>query len=208
MAYRCQIPTINDLYEKYFSGKSDGVFVEVGAYDGFEWSNTWQLAELGWKGLYFEPIQDLADKCKFVHKNNNVMVDTRCVGSHDGKVKFHTDGYPTINQEAVDTGAWKVNYDPKNVIVKDLVCLNTALNEYSINVGFELLCIDVEGAELEVLEGIDLSFWRPRMMIIETCKNNETLSYRFHSMGIEKVVLSYGYTEVYFDHVNSVYIRD
>jgi len=33
----CQIPGLNTFYQYYFCGKSDGVFVEVGANDGQSW---------------------------------------------------------------------------------------------------------------------------------------------------------------------------
>jgi len=59
----CQIHTLNEIYSKYFD-PDHGTFVEVGANNGERWSNTWHLANSGWKGLYFEPIAELADKIR------------------------------------------------------------------------------------------------------------------------------------------------
>ena len=36
--------------------KTDGTFVEVGANDGMTGSFTYNLAKIGWHGLYFEPV--------------------------------------------------------------------------------------------------------------------------------------------------------
>lgn len=53
MAATCQIPFFNslsDLYTFVFGYRTDGLFVEVGAYDGESFSNTSGLADIGWKG--------------------------------------------------------------------------------------------------------------------------------------------------------------
>ena len=49
---KCQIPNLADIYLENFGYKRDGYFVEVGAYDGVSWSNTFGLAAIGWGGRY------------------------------------------------------------------------------------------------------------------------------------------------------------
>jgi hypothetical protein len=71
-----------------------------------------------------------------------------------------------------------------------------------------VLSIDVEGAELEVLAGIDFVVWKPKVVIIETGKAHPVESYRFHSKQIEAVMLAAGFTEIYFDAINSIYTRE
>lgn len=44
----CQIPTLPEILEEHIGFRTDGRFVEVGAFDGFKWSNTYMLAEIGW----------------------------------------------------------------------------------------------------------------------------------------------------------------
>ena len=47
------------LDQQIFKGKSNGVFVEVGALDGFGASNTWFFEmERNWSGLLIEPKWD------------------------------------------------------------------------------------------------------------------------------------------------------
>ncbi len=44
------------LFEHFFRGKRNGVFVEVGAFDGEQFSNTLFFERvMGWKGLCVEP---------------------------------------------------------------------------------------------------------------------------------------------------------
>ena len=58
----CQIDNISELYEVFLTTKLDGVFVEVGAFDGYTFSNTWGLAQRGWRGIYVEPIPKYANR--------------------------------------------------------------------------------------------------------------------------------------------------
>jgi len=61
----CQIPRLDEIYLKNFGYKTDGTFVEIGAYDGHSISNTSFLADIGWKGIYVEPVKEYYEKCNF-----------------------------------------------------------------------------------------------------------------------------------------------
>src|SRR5215813_5610359 len=48
------------MVREFFRGTRNGFFVEVGANDPFERSQTWHLEQLGWTGVLIEPQPDLA----------------------------------------------------------------------------------------------------------------------------------------------------
>jgi hypothetical protein len=56
---------------------------------------------------------------------------------------------------------------PHQVIDVPVRTLDEILCEARAPIGFELLSIDVEGHELEVLSGLDLARWRPRLVLLE-----------------------------------------
>ena len=89
VANTCQIPfwrSLGDVYTFVFGYKTDGVFVEIGAYDGESFSNTSCLADIGWVGHYVEPIPKFADACRRRHAANpRVRVHTACVGRTAGE---------------------------------------------------------------------------------------------------------------------------
>jgi FkbM family methyltransferase len=206
----CQIVTLNHIYYGLFDGKTDGIFVDVGANDGYYCSNTWGLAMAGWRGLCFEPDPEPARKCKqFYSEFQKVTVVESAVGDRNGMATLYVDGNQTINRETVEKKPWGVGYGDltKTVEVK-VTTLNTALAKYKIPHSFDVLSIDVEGAELEVLAGIDFVVWKPKMVIIETGKAHPVESYRFHSKQIEAVMLAAGFKEIYFDAINSIYTRE
>jgi hypothetical protein len=66
-----------------------GFFIEVGAFDGESFSNTSWLADIGWKGMYIEPILEYADRCRSRHSKNNVTVINCAVGAKDGLIKIN-----------------------------------------------------------------------------------------------------------------------
>ena len=51
-----------------YRAASKGTFVEIGAYDGESFSNTSFLADLGWNGLYVEPVPKFAALCRARHR--------------------------------------------------------------------------------------------------------------------------------------------
>ena len=206
----CQIKRLNDIYGQYFHGKTDGVFVEVGGHDGYSWSNTWGLAEVGWRGLYYEPIPDLAERCKVTHANNNVKVLNVCVGDQfdeaNGKVKLWIGSNPTIDEETMKLSPWDGDkYDPNKFIMSPCVTLNTSLVDEDIPHEFDLLSIDVEGAELHVLNGLDLHRWHPKMIIIETHNKHSIVTKSYNAHKIIEHVLLWPYEIIYDDTLNTIF---
>ena len=94
----CQIKKLSSIYEDFFGTIDNGVFVEVGAYDGESFSNTSGLADRGWSGLYIEPIKLSYENCLKRHKNNNVKVLNNAIGTEDKKVKIYQ-SYSVYNND-------------------------------------------------------------------------------------------------------------
>lgn len=200
----CQIPNINEFYRRYFD--EPGIFVEVGANDGYSWSNTWHLAQAGWQGLYFEPVEALAKKCAAKHAKNNVTVVQAAVGSFDGEAKLYTGEGATTSDHVARNNTYHYGNSPDKFIMVPACKLNTALENMEIPHNFDLLVIDVDGDEVGVLRGIDLSLWRPIMVIIEACKTHTNQDWRFNCRGIE-ARLGCHYREIWHDHINSIFVR-
>ena len=49
----------------------------------------------------------------------------------------------------------------------EAITLASVLDKYNIPKQFDLLCIDVEGHELEVLKSINFSTHRPKLIVVE-----------------------------------------
>ena len=73
-----QIEGLHHIYNEIFPNITDGFFVEVGAYDGYRWSNTLSLINNGWGGAFIEPIPRYADSCRKRYENNEKIKTYEC----------------------------------------------------------------------------------------------------------------------------------
>jgi FkbM family methyltransferase len=181
----CQIPlgTLDDIYTEAFGVKNNGCFVEVGAHDGWHWSNTWGLAEVGWKGLCVEPVPDLCRQCFETHKTHPKVVVTMCaIGPVAGPVKIGMCEYGASFLSKKD------EFETVQFRLDDFLPL------HGIQQHFDLLVIDVEGAEIEVLAGYTNSLWQPKLVIIERPP-------------VPNQFTEQGYEQVYNDWINTIYRR-
>lgn len=213
----CQIRHLAERYRELFRGvKVDGTFVEVGAYDGETISNTSGLADLGWKGLYVEPVPRFARACAERHAGNKRVLVANCaVGTNVGMVDFHVgEGLSTELQEQVDLYEqieWMQGVHKGELIRVPEFRLDQLLVKARIDPGFELLVVDVEGSEDAVFDSFSLDAWRPQVMIVELIDRHPDFA------SFERVVARYrnlrerieqhGYHEYYADEVNTIFRR-
>ena len=135
--------------------EAGGVFVEVGAYDGRELSNTLHFEESrGWDGLCIE-----ADPRQW-HK---LLVNRKCnkffgaAGNPPRSVLFNCSDIPSHSGFGRQGPGVKVPVLP----------LWSILVAYGVQGPIDLLSLDTEGTELEVWETGCFRFDLPRIAIIE-----------------------------------------
>lgn len=201
----CQIPSLARLYAEHLPA-GPGRFVEVGAYDGVTVSNTVFLAEAGWTGLYIEPHPDSAAKCRENHAGRpGIQVLETAIGRAAGQASLYLIGECSTlvwDKSAVDWGG-----SQERKIEVPMVTLDAALAEAGWLPGFELLVIDVEQSELEVLAGFSVTRWRPGLVIIEAHEKDAEPARNCKASGINNYFAGYGYTKIYADAINSVFLR-
>jgi FkbM family methyltransferase len=209
----CQVPKLGYLYEKYFGKINNGVFVEIGAFDGEYASNTCCLADLGWKGFYVEPVPEYFEKCVVRHKKNiNIKTHNLAIGPFEGKVRVNVAGpLSTIDLETkkvFETLDWAKNKVTGRFVESKQVTLDGHLKSNGVEKGFDLLVIDVEGYEWEVLRAFDITFWAPKMVIIELHDQNPNYPHLADKCSnMVKYFEDAQYRIIYKDFTNTVYIR-
>lgn len=163
------------LHRELFGARRGGVFVEIGAHDGVSFNNTaFFERELGWRGVCVEPIPEVYEA---LVRNRSAICVRACVAGQSGTRSFlRVRGYAEMLSGMVDA------YDPRHVarisseveeaggstevIEVEAVRLDELLARHGID-SLDLLCIDVEGAEIEVLGSFDLRKMRPGVVCIE-----------------------------------------
>jgi FkbM family methyltransferase len=161
--------------EELFGGRRGGVFVDIGAHDGVSFNNTVYFERaLGWRGLCVEPIPDVFAE---LQKNRSAVCVRACIARGKGTREFlRATGYAEMLSGIADT------YDPRHLerirkevsesggtmTTIEVACerLDALLGEHGFT-SVDLLSVDVEGAELEVLDSFDLRRLRPSVVCIE-----------------------------------------
>lgn len=218
----CQIPCLEQIYREHFYKEKEsftGTFIEVGAYDGYNYSNTYPLASLGWRGYYFEPIPHLAEACRRNHANHEkIEVIESAVGSSEGLFEIAVaDTLSTLSEEqfkAYEEIDWAIGHlkvYSSGKITVPVIRLENAVESLGIK-NVDLLVIDVEGAEESVLLSFDLKRMSPRMIICEI--EDDHLDFRHRksiydrNVRVRSLIESCGYRSIYRDHINTVFLLE
>ena len=173
-------PSLNDLDRKLerFLDFDGGFFVEAGANDGLQQSNTYYFEKLrGWQGVLVEPVPELAAECR--KNRHGPVVEAALVAQETpgatvpirfaGLMSVLADptGSPIDPDQHVSTGL-RLQHLPKGYTVEvPARTLSSVLDELGVRREIDLLSLDVEGAELGVLQGIDWERHAPRFICIE-----------------------------------------
>ena len=136
-----------------FFGDIKGYFVEVGANEPRERSQTWFLEQAGWTGVLVEPQPDLAVELRTKRKARVFEVACSSPENAGRNLSFHVAGpLSSLDRHHMAPGAM-----PERVISVPVRTLDSILTEADTPVAFDFLSTDVEGHEIEMLRGFDVA---------------------------------------------------
>jgi FkbM family methyltransferase len=168
--------------------REQGFFVEAGAYDGYTFSVSYLFECAGWTGLLVEPLADHAAACAERRKASRVVV-----------AALSRPGSPPAAAFARDSSVDWYSHLAAGTEGGDTVQVTTLDSVLESHTGpIDFVVLDVEGHELGVLEGFDLSRWRPSVLLVEN--NADEAVIRRH-------VEERGYTYVASFAQNDLYVR-
>lgn len=182
----------------------EGFYIEVGAFDGYNYSVTYALDCIGWNGLLIEAIPERYEEC--VRRRPDARVVHAALGAPGSP--------PSVRLNITDDGLGEMmSYLDSSILhartVKDLkkrsvtvpmTTMDELLADHSGEI--DVAVIDVEGAEGEVLQGFDLRKHRPKLIVLE---DNEPKNP--HSLAVTAMSFA-PYTQIGWHAVNRIYIRN
>ena len=155
--------------------KFDKTFLEFGATDGFEYSNSYMLEnKLSWQGVLSEPSPQWHEALKKNRKNSKII--SKCIWKESGKKMdfFMSDNgiFSTLkNFIENDKISMPGNSEARNkngkIISVETISLNDVIKNYFNNICPSYISIDTEGSEYEILKSFDLDNFRPKLFTIE-----------------------------------------
>ena len=154
--------------------KRNGYFVEFGATNGKDLSNTWLLeTNFNWRGILAEPGKVWH---KELRKNRTSAIDERCVWERDGKfLEFLEATHPELSQlknnkrndlhsrERISQKTYQV----------ESVSLYKLLQDHQAPRVVDYLSIDTEGSEYEILKSFDFNSYQFNCITVEHNYSNQ-----------------------------------
>lgn len=152
-----------------FGGKKNGLFLDIGGNDPIRINNTFYLEKKGWDGLAFEPQPLLQKKWK----SRRTSCIPIALGSRESYVKLkvvkerNDDNWNVLSKVLEDENHISTNEDDSSETIRvKQRKLADVLKENGIK-EVDYISLDVEGYEMQVLEGIEWDDTKIKVISIE-----------------------------------------
>ncbi len=162
-----------------------GRFLDVGAYDFVQFSNTRALAERGWSGALIEPSPEaftrlLGNAAGF--KNLDLL---NCVASTgaEGLVRFYTNDAAVASTDEKHVKKWSqhVKFTP---IYSVAVSIGRIVRQFG---PFDFINIDTEFTSFSILKGLDLDEAKCNLVCVEIDDDQQAMAEYLSSKGFEVI---------------------
>ena len=153
---------IDLIITKLLNSKNKGIYIDVGCHHPFLNNHSYLLYKSGWEGINIDIDYNSIDMFNFFRKSD-VNIQT-AVTDHKGEVDlffYHNRAAKnTISKEFGSDAKEqkKINSDTLNNIIE-----NSKFKDSKI----DFVSIDVEGNEMNVLNGYNLKKYKPKLILLE-----------------------------------------
>lgn len=148
--------------------KKNGFFVDFGATNGSDMSNSWMLEKkFGWNGIVAEPGRQWQ---KELWNNRNCVISNKCVWKESNKKILFNEtingGFSTIDLFSSGDRHFRSREHGQKYYV-ETVSLNDLLTSFNSPRQIDYLSIDTEGSEFEILSTHDFTSWDISIITVE-----------------------------------------
>ncbi|NER33108.1 MAG: FkbM family methyltransferase [Oscillatoria sp. SIO1A7] len=193
---------------EYLFGSVDR-FIDIGAYDGIKYSNTFLFALKGARGLCFEPVRWTFTKLNRLYwLNPQVKCINEGISDRERVLEIRSYGALSSIDETKNTRHRELVKFEANAPVEKITVrsLNYWLSKYPEFGKTDLISLDVEGHELMVLKGIDFSRLQAKCWIVETHHSLSGLWTHKDYEEINAILEEAGYTACLKNKYNTFWI--
>jgi len=185
-----------------FAGAQQGRYIDIGGGHPVAGSVSFWFYQRGWSGIVVEPQPDLAALHRRLRPRDTLV--EAVIGATSGEAEFfkidRLHGLSTTVRSNADAASSRgVSFETMKLLSISLadLCRTHAINTV------DFLKIDVEGAERDVLAGMDWSLCRPRIVVLEAVT---PLTGEPAWSDWEPLLLSQNYQFALFDSLNRFYV--
>ena len=195
------------LYNNHFKNKKTGTFLEIGADDGIDKSNTKFFEELGWKGMCIEASPK---RFKLLENNRTCICENYAVSDSIGEVEFMDIAgwgkglsgiigkYDEQHKRRIEGEVRHPLNKGREVVTVNTQLLSNLLDKHNIN-EIDFCTIDTEGGEYDILKTIDFNQYHIKIIIVE---NN------YNDTKVNGLLMANGYIKIHKLTIDDVYIKE
>lgn len=192
---------------EYFKGTT-GALLDIGANDGYTFSNSLTMIKNGWSALLVEPSEKVFPKLVSLHLDNpRVQCLNVAIGEDAGEVEFMDSGgklIPGTNAllstcKRSELKRWG-NAEDFDETTCEMISFKSLLEESDLK-KFRFVTIDCEGYDLDVLRQINLDEIGCECICIEHNSDAEVL------MQMRNYILPFGFKQIGYNQENLIMAR-
>lgn len=173
----------------FYNNKNNGFFIEIGASDGIQLSNTYLLeTKYNWKGICCEPIPNIFEKL-IKNRPNSICYNEAVYNKSGLTLTFDIANSCSLLSGITDHIDWHksaVDINKTSIQVQTISLLDM-LDKANAPSFIEYMSLDTEGSEFEILKNFDFSKYTFGLIDVE---HNYIEPRRSE---IKKILLSNGY---------------
>lgn len=190
------------ILQRVFRDRSQGFYIDVGAYDPVVESVTKFFYDQGWSGINIEPNAWFYEKL-VQERPRDMNLQLAVADTEESRTLYVFEQYGISTFEASNRDRFtEQGYQAEERTV-DVTTLAAVCRQY-VTGPIDFLKVDCEGWERLALKGADWERFRPIVLIVEATEPGTTIP----SWGEwQPVVESAQYDFVYFDGLNRFYLR-
>ncbi|MBW1860968.1 MAG: FkbM family methyltransferase [Deltaproteobacteria bacterium] len=182
-------------YNHFFKGQLKGTFLEIGADDGVDKSNTLFYENLGWNGVCVEPSPM---RFKLLKKYRKCICENYAIYEKKKTARFMDimgwgkglsgiiELYDSRHLKRIDQELKHPMNKGCRIIDIECVSVNKLLGKHKM-FKIDFCTIDTEGGELEILKSIDMNRFEFKIFCIENNYSSKEIRHFMISAGFEMV---------------------
>ena len=162
---------LNNLDKKLlqYINYNNGFYIECGANDGVDQSNTWHFEKFkNWHGILIEAHPEIFRELKKNRHKRNILINKFLVSNNYKSQTVNISNGDLISKFSTTNEASSLSTP---------ITLTEALKKNNAPKLIDLFSLDVEEYEFEVLEGIDFENYKFKYFLIETNNFDKLNSY-------------------------------
>ena len=195
------------IITKLLNSRNKGIYIDVGCHHPFLNNHTYLLYKSGWEGINIDVDYNSIDMFNFFRKSD-VNIQT-AVTDHKGEV----DLFFYHNRAAKNTISKEFGSDAKEQKKINSDTLNNIIeNSKFKNSKIDFVSIDVEGNEMNVLNGFNLKKYKPKLILLEFILPNKKEFYEkdineITNSEIYKFLIKNEYKLINWNHDDLLFMR-